>query len=100
MDDDRQFRRAMGRALNLISYRRRSESEIRRRLSERHSEDVIDLTVERLKEQGLIDDARFAREWCESRMRHSPRSSWAILRELSEKGVPRQVRRLRSTMPR
>ena len=57
IDDDRPFRRAMGRALNLISYRQRSESEMRRRLSEHHSEDVIDLTIDRLKEQGLIDDA-------------------------------------------
>jgi regulatory protein len=81
----------MGRALNLISYRRRSESELRRRLSEYHSEDAIDLTIDRLKEQGLIDDDQFAREWSDSRIRHSPRSSRAILRELSEKGVPRRV---------
>ena len=91
MDDDRPFRRAMGRALNLISYRRRSESELRRRLSEHHSEDAVDLTIDRLKEQGLIDDASFAREWSDSRARRSPRSSRAILRELSEKGVPRRV---------
>ena len=91
MDDDRPFRRAMGRALNLISYRQRSESELRRRLSEHHSEDAIDLTIDRLKEQGLVDDVRFAREWSASRTRRSPRSSRAILRELSEKGVPRHV---------
>ena len=91
IDDDRPFRRAMGRALNLISYRRRSESELRRRLSEHHSEDAIDLTIERLKEQGLVDDVRFATEWSASRTRRSPRSSRAILRELSEKGVPRRV---------
>ena len=81
----------MGRALNLISYRRRSESELRRRLSEHHSEDAIDLAIERLKEQGLIDDVRFARDWSDSRARHSPRSSRAILRELADKGVPRHV---------
>ena len=91
MDEDKPFRRTMGRALNLISYRRRSESELRRRLAEHHSEDSIDLAIDRLKEQGLIDDARFAREWSDSRMRHSPRSSRAIIRELSDKGVPRRV---------
>ena len=81
----------MGRALNLISYRRRSESELRRILAERHSEDAVDMTIDRLKEQGLIDDARFAREWSDSRTRRSPRSSRAILRELSGKGVPRRL---------
>ena len=91
IEGDRPFRRAMGRALNLISYRQRSESELRRRLSEHHSEDAVELTIDRLKEQGLIDDARFAREWSDSRTRHSPRSSRAILRELADKGVPRHV---------
>ena len=72
IEGDRPFRRAMGRALNLISYRQRSESELRRRLSEHHSEDAVDLTIDRLKEQGLIDDARFAREWSDSRTRAQP----------------------------
>ena len=90
MDHDSPFRIAMGRALNLISYRPRSESELRRRLSEHHSEDAVVVTIDRLKDQGLIDDARFAREWSDSRTRRSPRSSRAILRELSEKGIPRR----------
>ena len=91
MDDDRPFHRAMARAINLISYRRRSEAELRRRLSEHHPEDAVNVTIDRLKEQGLIDDARFAGEWSDSRTRNSPRSSRAILRELSEKGVPRRI---------
>ena len=77
----------MGRALNLISYRQRTESELRRRLSEKAEPDVVDAAVERLKEQGLVDDAKYAMEWSDSRARRSPRSSRMIVRELVNKGV-------------
>ena len=85
--DDKAIQKALGRALNLISYRQRTEAELRRRLSEKAAPDVVDIAVERLKEQGLIDDAKYAREWSDSRSRRSPRSSRLIIRELVSKGV-------------
>ena len=87
MRDDKAIRKALGRALNLISYRQRTESELRRRLSEKDEPDVIEAVIERLKEQGLIDDAKYAAEWSDSRARRSPRSSRVIVRELVNKGV-------------
>ena len=84
---DKAIRKALGRALNLISYRQRTESELRRRLSEKAEPDVVDAAVERLKEQGLVDDAKYAMEWSDSRARRSPRSSRMIVRELVNKGV-------------
>ena len=84
---DKAIQKALGRALNLISYRQRTESELRRRLSEKAEPDVVDAAVERLKEQGLIDDAKYATEWSDSRARRSPRSSRMIVRELVNKGV-------------
>lgn len=85
--DDKAIQKALGRALNLISYKQRTEAELRRRLSEKADPDVVDEAVERLKEQGLIDDAKYAREWSDSRSRRSPRSSRMIVRELVHKGV-------------
>ncbi len=87
MHDDKAIQKALGHALNLISYRQRTESELRRRLEERFAPDVVDRATDRLKEQGLIDDAKFAREWSDSRTRRSPRSSRMIVRELVNKGV-------------
>ncbi len=78
----------MVRALNLISYRRRAESELRSRLSEKSAPDVVETALRRLKEQGLVDDAKYAREWSDSRTRLSPRSSRLIVCELLRKGVP------------
>ena len=87
MQHDKATQKALGRALNLISYKQRTESELRRRLAEKFESDVVDTVVGRLQEQGLIDDAKYAREWSDSRTRRSPRSSRMIVRELVNKGV-------------
>ena len=85
--DDKPLRRALGRALNLLSYRQRTERELRDRLSDRFDPDVLDRAIDRLKEQGLVDDAAFARAWVDSRARNSPRSARALVREMTGKGV-------------
>ena len=91
MNDHQPLRKALGSALNLISYRQRTEAELRQRLGARFDTQVIDQAVGRLKEQGLVDDAQFAHAWSASRARHSPRSSRAIARELTSKGIARPL---------
>ena len=85
--DDKPLRRALGRALNLLSYRRRTERELRERLSDRFEPDTLDRAIDRLKDQGLVDDAAFASAWADSRTRNSPRSARALVREMTDKGV-------------
>ncbi|HXG35934.1 MAG TPA: RecX family transcriptional regulator [Dehalococcoidia bacterium] len=81
-------RRAMDSALRLIAYRPRSEADIRARLARKQlDQSVIDETVQRLRELGLIDDEAFARSWVESRMRSSPRGKGLICWELRSQGV-------------
>ena len=91
MDEDKLLERATTQALRFLSYRARSESEVRRRLAEKHPGHVADSVVERLKELGLLDDASFAREWTRSRVSHRPRSAAAIRRELVGKGIDRDT---------
>jgi regulatory protein len=91
MNDDKPFRQALGRALNLISYRQRTEHELRERLGERFELDVIDRAITHLKEQGLVDDEAFAHAWSDSRTRNSPRSARALVREMTTKGVARSL---------
>ena len=91
MTEDKPLRKALGRALNLISYRQRTERELRDRLAERFEQDVVDRAVDYLKEQGLVDDGAFARAWSDSRTRNSPRSARALVRELTSKGIARPV---------
>jgi regulatory protein len=78
----------MAAALRLLSYRHRSETELRQRLARRGTPPaVVDGTLVRLRELGLVDDAAFARAWVERRDSASPRSRRLLHQELLSKGV-------------
>jgi regulatory protein len=80
---------AYQQALIFLSYRARSESEIRQNLR-RHeiSEEIIGQTLERLRENRLADDNQFARAWVENRNTFRPRSRRVLQMELRQKGLP------------
>ena len=85
---------ALATALRLLSYRPRSETELRQRLARSGTPTpLVDETIARLRELGLADDEAFARSWVESRQRSSPRSRRLIALELTGKGVSRQITR-------
>ena len=77
---------AMGRALNLLGYRARSEAEIRDRLTRyRYVRETIDAVILRLKELAYLDDAEFARTKArEKARRYGPRR---VSVELRKSGV-------------
>ena len=78
--------------LRLLSYRARSEREVRQRFQQRGaSPELIDGAVARLKDRGLIDDGAFAQAWVDSRRRASPRGDRLLQRELGAKGVARST---------
>jgi len=82
---------AMAAALRLVSYRPRSEKELRERLRQRFPDTaLVDAVVGRLAELRLIDDLAFAASWVESRERSSPRSRRMLAAELRAKGVSRE----------
>jgi regulatory protein len=86
------YQRCFNSAIRYLGYRQRSEAEIRQRL-QRHGYDVaiIDKTIVKLKEQGLVDDAAFARFWSENRETFSPRSRRLTKMELKRKGLTAEV---------
>jgi regulatory protein len=80
--------RAYQQAMLFLSYRARSESEIRQNLSKHEiPTDVIEQTLERLRENQLADDNQFARAWVENRNTFRPRSRRALQMELRQKGL-------------
>ncbi len=91
MSDARPLSRAHGAALRLLSYRPRTEYELKDRLRRRFPTAVVEQVVALLKDEGQLDDARFASQWTAGRESRSPRSAWAIKRELVAKGVERGV---------
>ncbi|NIQ11154.1 MAG: RecX family transcriptional regulator [Gammaproteobacteria bacterium] len=84
--------KALQRAMNYLSYRPRSEQEVRKNLNKHgHAENVIDEIVERLKRGGLVDDQKFAELWVENRSEFRPRGSYMLRVELRQKGIADQV---------
>jgi regulatory protein len=82
---------ALNAAFRLLSYRPRSEAELRSRLSRRFAPEGVEAAIAQLKRMGLVDDAQFARFWRESREQHRPRSASIIRLELLRLGVEREV---------
>src|SRR5687768_14759970 len=77
---------AMGRALNLLGYRARSEAEIRDRLQRYgYLRETLDAVILRLQELGYLHDAEFARlKAREKARRYGPRR---VSVELRKSGV-------------
>ena len=85
-DDTRE--QAFQQALLFLSYRVRSEAEIRQNLRKHETpEAVIEETLERLRQARLTDDDQFARAWVENRSTFRPRSRRALAMELRQKGL-------------
>jgi regulatory protein len=85
-DDTRE--RAYQQALLFLSYRARSEKEIRQNLKKHEiSEAVIEGTLEQLRQAGYANDEQFARAWVENRSTFRPRGRRALRMELRQKGL-------------
>lgn len=83
---------AYRRALKIISYRNRSVSEVRQHLRKKQIPDeVIDHVVDRLDQNGLLDDNQFANLWVENRNEFRPRSHRMLAIELRKKGIGEDI---------
>ena len=83
---------AYERALNYLSFRPRSETEISRYLVDKEVDQQVSKEVlARLLRVGLLDDQAFARYWVENREAFHPRGKWALRAELRRAGVATEV---------
>jgi len=79
---------AYQRALRFLSYRPRSEKEVVDNLQKHETpEQVVEEIIERLKQNGMVDDVKFARLWLENRSEFRPRGYYALRSELRQKGI-------------
>lgn len=84
--------RALGAALNFLSFRPRSRREVEDYFRRKKTEpDVAEAVVERLIRGGMLDDREFARYWVENRQTFRPRGGRALRLELRQKGLEREV---------
>lgn len=88
MPDEGEIKRARNRALRYLSYRDRSEREMRTYLTDKDfSQPTIDQTVAYLKNLSYIDDPRFARQWGRMRIEGKQFGKFRLQQELRQKGL-------------
>ena len=82
---------AFAAALYFLSYRPRSEHEVRRRLARNYPAPVIERVMASLQQYGYLDDAAFAQLWRRAREQRRPRGVRALQQELRQFGVAKEV---------
>lgn len=81
--------KCLDKAYRFLSYRPRSEKEIRDKLIEKYPDTLVEEAVAKLKDYNFVNDDEFARMWVNSRS--SGRSARALAFELKNKGVAKEV---------
>jgi len=83
---------ALQTAINYLSFRPRSEDEVRKNLKKKGIQvHVIEEVIERLQRGGFVDDQKFAELWIENRSEFRPRSNRVLRMELRQKGIPDKI---------
>ena len=78
-------------AVRILMRRAHSVSEMKKALIRRTAnEDLIQKVIARLKQSGLIDDARYAKQFARQRTEIRHRGKYRVARELRARGVPDQ----------
>lgn len=86
------FEKFYNKALEFLSYRPRSEKEVRDKLKlKKVDPPTIDKIIAKLIDKKFINDEEFARQWIESRLRFKPRSLRLVKMELKQKGISQEI---------
>ena len=92
MTKDSAFQCCLDAAYHYLSYRPRSEGELRQQLYRRgFDNEAIEKAIAKLKEQNFIDDFAFAQFWKDNRLSFRPKSKKLIGRELRDKKVAAEI---------
>lgn len=80
------------KALRFLSFRPRSEKEVRDNLRKKKvAESIIELIISKLKEQKFLDDKEFSKWWIEQRSLLNLKPKRIIRMELRQKGIDNEV---------
>jgi regulatory protein len=79
-------------ALKFLSYRMRSEKEVRDKLRKKEfAGEIIDEVIKDLKRVNLLDDYEFASAWIRDRISDKPRGKTLLKQELWKKGIKKEI---------
>lgn len=86
------FSAAKSKAFVYISYKLRTEKEVRLKLeNEGFNSDVIEKVLNELKSEGYINDGLYVRKYLHDRKKLNPKSKRMLMVELKRKGIDKQV---------
>ena len=92
MTDRSPLQDCLDAAYYYLSYRPRSEGEIRQWLRKRgFTDEVTEAAIAKLREQNLTDDLAFAQFWKDNRLSFRPKSRRSIEKELRVKKVASEI---------
>jgi len=84
--------KSLDRVYRFLSYRPRSEKEIRDYLRKKEVEEkIVEKVVSKVKKLGYVDDLKFVRWWVEQRSTFRPRGKYVLTIELRQKGVAPEI---------
>jgi regulatory protein len=90
-EPDQIYDSARNAALHFLSFRPRSEAEVRHRLMRRYTLHLINRVILTLREQRYLDDTDFARQWRINRETFRPKSKEMLRHELVGLGVSGEI---------
>ncbi|QFG00184.1 recombination regulator RecX [Psychrobacillus glaciei] len=89
---DDEVRKAYNKAINFLSYRMRSEHEVKQKLQmSEFGEAVILEAVRKLYEHGFLNDESFTKALVNTQKKNSKKGPTAIRQELKKKGIERDL---------
>lgn len=92
MADKNSLQDCLNAAYRYLSYRPRSEAEIRQWLHRRRfANEVAEKAIAQLRELNLSDDLAFAQFWKDNRLSFRPKSKRLIKKELRDKKVASEI---------
>jgi regulatory protein len=92
LTDSNSLQDCLDSAYYYLSYRPRSEGEIRQWLCKRgFPPEVTETAIAKLREQNLSDDLAFAQFWKDNRLSFRPKSKRLIKRELIDKRIDAEI---------
>ena len=92
MESNSTLQRCLDAAYRYLTYRPRSEWEVRQRLRQHgFNNEILEKAIAELKEQNLIDDLAFAQFWKDNRLSFKPKSKRLIEKELRNKKIALEI---------
>lgn len=89
---DDEVRKAFNKAINFLSYRMRSEHEVKQKLLQNeYGEAVILEAIRKLYEYGFLNDESFTEALVETQKKSSKKGPTAIRQELKKKGIDKEL---------